>query len=204
MKFILLFFFLGFSFISFSQIKAVTEAGKNVILNEDGTWEWVKEAKKDVVLDISEGRNAVSDRCENYFTVSKRLDRFFSNPKNQIRGSSVCVLENGTPKIKFLWEVYLGDGNRYFGYLKEGAKVDLITTSGEKIELTLSEDVKTDIRETYNVTLFSGTATLSQDQLSAILTNSVKSVEVFWKKNSEIYELKNKDDFKTSFGSIID
>ncbi len=204
MKFVLLYFFLAFPLISFSQINAVTETGKKVVLNEDGTWKWVEEDKSKDVLNLSEGINAESDRRENYFTVSKRLDRYFSNPKNQIRGSSICVVENGTPMIKFIWEVYLGDGNRYFGYLKEGAKVNLITNTGEKIELILNEDVKTDIREKYNVTLFSGTASLSQDQLSVILSNSIKSVEVFWKKNSETYELKNKDDFKESFSSIME
>ncbi len=202
MRYIILCAFLTFSFVSFSQTKAVTEDGKTVLLNDDGTWEW-QSVKTDTTVSVSKSKDVESDRFENYFTESERLDRYFSNPQNKIRGSSTCVIEGGVAKIKFLWEVYLGDGNRYFGYLKEGTKVSLITNKGEKIDLTLNENVNTELKEKFNVTIFTGTCSLNQQQLSKICNTSIKSIEVFWKKKSEVYALKDVNAFKKAFDSII-
>ncbi len=202
MRCIFLSVFFVISLVSYSQIKAVTDDGRAVLLKEDGTWEWQSDVTTDEVS-VVKVKDGESERSENYFAESKRLDRYFSNPKNKIRGSSTCVIEEGVAKIKFIWEVYLGDGNRYFGYLKEGTKVNLLTNSGEVIDLVLNEDVDTQLKEKYNATIFAGTCSLTKQQLSKLCSTPIKSVEVFWKKNSEVYEMEDSNIFKESFNSIL-
>jgi len=206
MKFILLAILAFSPIILFSQIEAKTSEGKDVILYNDGTWEYKKEVKPLVSIeseDLAADKNAKGNTEEIYFSTSTRLDRFFGNPQNKIRGKALCFIENGQPKIEFTWEVYLGDGNRYFGYLKEGTSVDLKLKQNNDINLSLTENILTDIREKYNVTIFKGTANISKEQLALLLQYPVETMSVSWKKNPEEYSLEKPDFFRNEFTSLV-
>ncbi|MCW3807512.1 hypothetical protein [Plebeiibacterium marinum] len=204
-RIILLFFMTFISSSIFAQIEATTSEGKKVVLYENGTWEYVTEAVTTTEIETitSSDLSARGEMQEIYFAVSKRLERFFGSPKNKIRGKSQCQIVNGQAKITFQWETYLGDGNRYFGYLKEGKTLKITLRGGKEIPLTLTENVTTDIRDKYNVTIFSGTALINEDQLSSLLKLPAESVIVDWKKNSEEYKIEDQGFFRTNFTELL-
>ncbi len=192
--------------LSFSQTEAKTSDGKQVILYDDGTWEYKKEITEVVNAssnEISSSLNAKGNLEEIYFATSVRLDRFFGSPQNKIRGKAQCFIENGQPKIEFTWEVYLGDGNRYFGYLKEGTPISFKLKQNNTINLSLDENVQTDVREKYKVTIFRGTSNLSKDQLALLLQYPVETVSVEWKKNAEEYNLENPEFFRKELSLLL-
>ncbi len=192
--------------LSFSQTDAKTSDGKQVILYDDGTWEYKKEVKKIVNVDsknFSEAKSIKGNLEEIYFATSERLDRFFGEPKNRIRGKAQCIIEKGQPKVEFTWEVYLGDGNRYFGYLKEGTPVNLKLKQNNNIQLSLTENVQTDVREKYNATIFRGTANISKEQLAILLQFPVETISVDWKKKSEEYTLEKPEFFRKELTELL-
>jgi len=205
MKYKLLVILSFVSFNMFSQLNAVTDEGKKVVLYNDGTWEYYQKPIIQVVDEKInlEGLNDKSDLQELYFDLSPRLERFFSSPKDKIRMKSQSIVENGLPKIYFQWEVYLGDGYRYYGYLKKEMEVNLNLKNGEKITLSINESLVTDFNERYATTKFAGLSTLSESQLEKVLQENVASVEVFWKKASETYTLTDYSFFKNSFSKLI-
>jgi hypothetical protein len=191
--------------LSYAQLEAVTKDGREVILHENGNWEFKKElvVEADTKIKLDKALTGQSEMEEMYFAVSKRLERFFSGTKNKIRGKSMCIFENGQAKIAFQWETYLEDGNRYFGYLKEGTKVSLKMKNNENIDLILSQAVGTDIREKYKVTIFTGTALLSPEQLHMLLTYPVETTVVNWKKDAEEYPVNDGDFYRHTFHELM-
>lgn len=188
-----------------AQIEAVTKDGREVVLFENGNWEFKKETvvEADTRIELDKSWTGQSKMEEMYFAVSKRLDRFFSGTKNKIRGKSMCVFENGQAKIAFQWETYLEDGHRYFGYLKEGTKVSLKMKNNDSVDLILSQAVETDIREKYNVTIFTGTALVSPEQLHKLLTYPVETTVVHWKKDAEEYPVNDGDFYRHTFQELM-
>ncbi len=195
------------SVISIAQTQeATTTEGKTVILYNDGTWEYKTEATEDVKIEptsISNDVNAEGEMTEIYFSTSDRLDRFFGNPKNKIRGKAKCFIVNGQPKIEFMWETYLGDGNRYFGYLKEGTVVTLKLKDEKQVQLTLDENINTDAREKYHVTIFTGTANITNEQVALLVKYPVESIMVEWKKKPEEYKAENTNYFRSEFVKLL-
>ncbi len=192
--------------LSFSQTEAKTSDGKEVILYDDGTWEFKKEIKEIANVsssEISSTKSAQGNTEEIYFATSVRLDRFFGDPQNKIRGKAKCIIDNGQPKVEFTWEVYLGDGNRYFGYLKEGTPISLKLKQNNTINLSLDENVQTDVREKYKVTIFRGTSILTKDQLALLLQYPVETVSIEWKKNAEEYNLENPEFFRKELSQLL-
>ncbi len=190
----------------FAQTEATTKDGKEVTLYDDGTWEFKKEISETVKVEstsISENMNAESEIKEIYFCESERLDRFFSSPKNKIRGKAKCIIKNGKPQIEFSWETYLGDGNRYFGYLKSGTMVTLKLKGDNNIQLTLTKDLLTEAREKYNVTIFKGTADVTNEQVALLVKYPIETVTVDWKKKPEEYKVDNTDFFRSEFVTLL-
>ncbi len=207
MKIVFIVIALFSSIISIAQTQeATTTEGKTVILYNDGTWEYKTEGNEEVKIEptsISNDVNAEGEMAEIYFSTSDRLNRFFGNPKNKIRGKAKCFIVNGQSKIEFMWETYLGDGNRYFGYLKEGTVVTLKLKDEKQVQLTLGENINTDAREKYHVTIFSGTANVTNEQVALLVKYPVESIMVEWKKKPEEYKAQNTNYFRSEFVKLL-
>ncbi len=207
MKIVFIVIALFSSIISIAQTQeATTTEGKTVILYNDGTWEYKTEGDEEVKIEptsISNNVNAEGEMAEIYFSTSDRLNRFFGNPKNKIRGKAKCFIVNGQSKIEFMWETYLGDGNRYFGYLKEGTVVTLKLKDEKQVQLTLGENINTDAREKYHVTIFSGTANVTNEQVALLVKYPVESIMVEWKKKPEEYKAQNTNYFRSEFVKLL-
>ncbi len=171
MRSVFLAFFALSSLLSYGQTEATTTNGKQVILYNDGTWEYKQEIKQ--IENIGSNNLALDKSIEGnleelYFATSERLDRFFGHPQNKIRGKAQCFIDKGQAKLGFTWEVYLGDGNRYFGYLKEGTPLSLKLKQIDIIPLTLDENIQTDVREKYKVTIFKGNFQFNKRPISSL------------------------------------
>ncbi|TLX75592.1 hypothetical protein E9993_08510 [Labilibacter sediminis] len=203
MRYTLILLALLCSFNVFAQIEATTKEGKQVVLYDDGSWEYVKVDIEVVNADVDNQLTAESEIKELYHAVSPRLKKYFGEQKGKIRGRAKCGVENGQANIHFQWEVFRSDAYRYFGYMKAGVQLTLRTKNNDEIKLVLTENINYNVMEKYNYSLFEGSAQVSPEQLNHLLTFPVTEVEVEWKKKPESYQLNNPAYFKETFSKIL-
>lgn len=204
----LLFAIVGlFAQLASAQVRATTASGNKVLLFDDGTWKYdetkasattpAKEVQKVVVapvlmanVEIDASREIIQPFTEFLYMPSKRLARYFGEEKGKVRCKLSCENVKGVVKINYMWEMTVGDGPRYFGYLKEGTTLDFHLQNGETVQLLVGADSKINAREQYNFTAISGsTQELHKDQLAALMASPVRKLVVDWKKRPETYEL---------------
>lgn len=202
-RFLLFTVVFAFSQLTFAQVRATTESGNKVLLFDNGTWKY---EEKSVTAPITEMMTAVpgvgssievdaskdikTEFKELFVLPSPRLARYFGEQKGQIRCKLSCSNVLGAVKIHYLWEFPVGDGTRYFGYLKAGTKITFYMQDGQKIELKAGEDGTIKAREKYNFTAITGaTLPLTNEQLSALTSQRFRKIEVDWKKKPEVYEV---------------
>ncbi len=211
----------------YAQVRATTESGNKVILFDNGTWKYeekkmtttaepetkvndvpVQDAEQKptpiATLKVDKNKDVESHFEILYFTTSKRLERFFGEENSKTRCKASCSNKNGEVRIHFIWEFPVGDGNRYYGYLKEGSRVTLHLSNGQKLQLALSEKGTWETREEYNFSAFKGqTKQLSHDQLQLLSSLPTVKIEVDWKKNSETYQLDDSSYFVKTLAQVL-
>lgn len=194
---------LAFSQISFAQVRATTESGNKVLLFDNGTWKYEEKAVATITEEvvaplvvetaavaIDTTREITTSFTEFFYMPSQRLVRYFGEQKGRIRCRLSCENSKGVLKVNYMWEIPVGNGIRYFGYLKAGSKLTFYLQNGEKVELVVGDDSDVKARSKYNITAISGTTTaLSQEQIAALIASPVRKLEVDWKKKPEVYEL---------------
>ncbi|WP_143525035.1 hypothetical protein [Labilibacter marinus] len=194
-------------FVLNAQIEATTSEGKAVLLFEDGTWEYVTEDNTQTIdvatVEIAEGVSKESPLGELYYAESKRLVKYFGPVKGKIKGRAKCMIEDGTPKVFFQWELGLLDSYRYYGQMKPGKKVTLKTKSNATIDLVLTEDVDIEFMEKYKFSILKGTAVLSDEQFNLMMSSPVTEMEVEWKKESETYKVDDSYFFSRTFTDLL-
>lgn len=186
-----------------AQIEATTMDGKEVLLYNNGSWEYVVMDTSTVKTSINSELNVESEMEELYYTVSPRLSRYFGEQKGKIRGRARCKVVNGQVQIAFQWEVILADAYRYFGYIKPGKKITLKTKNNDEIIMLLTEDVDYKVVSKYNYSIFKGTCLVSPEQLDRLLRFPVTEMKVDWKKAPESYQLNNPNFFKDTFSTLL-
>jgi hypothetical protein len=195
---------LFFTQLCFAQVRATTESGNRVLLFEDGTWKYEEKtvapvAKETVAAVVPVGLPTVAidstkefetETTELFYLPSPRLVKYFGEERGQIRCKISCSNNNGEIRIHYKWEVPVGDGIRYFGYLKAGTKLTVHMQDGQKIELLVGEDSNIKTMERYNFTAIHGaTKALTNEQLVALTSQPFRKIEVDWKKKPEDYEI---------------
>lgn len=206
LRYILLVAVFAFSQISFAQVRATTESGNKVLLFDNGTWKYeektVATANEQVAVaivaapalvtavEVDATREVTTQLAKVFYTPSQRLARYFGEVKGQVRCKLGCENSKGVIKVNYMWEMAVGDGNRYFGYFKAGSKLIFHLQNGENVELAVGDDSTSKSRESHNFTAISGaTQPLSKAQMAALLASPVRKLEVEWKKKAEVYEL---------------
>jgi hypothetical protein len=193
---------ISFAEISIAQIRATTENGKNVILFDNGTWQYdetkvespaiVTETIIAPAVTVDSTREITTDLEELFYLPSPRLVRYFGDNGGKIRCklSSSNILGNVT--IQFSWEFPVVDGDRYFGSFGEGTALVLTMSNDYKIELTIGgkSDMKRLEKHNYSV-ITNSTFPLSNEQLTVLTEYPIRKIEVDWKKKSEEYQLEN-------------
>lgn len=197
----------GFTQIVYAQVRATTESGNKVILFDNGTWKYeektVTQATQTQVavaaigvpvkvqtLAIDSSRQYETESTEIFYQTSKTLERYFGEEKGRIRGRLSCVNNSGDIQIRYVWEIPVGDGQRYVGQFKAGSKITVHLMDGEKVELQVGEDSKLEPRPKYNFTAISGlTKALTNEQLVALTGQPYRQLEVEWKKKTDLFEV---------------
>lgn len=211
----------------FAQVRATTESGNKVILFDNGTWKYeekkidtpaqeAKPADKSTavvvaatvpsakVVEVDTSREIQTDFGVVYNATSKRLDRFFGEENSKTRCKASCSNQKGDVKVHFLWEFPVGDGNRYYGYLKEGSLITLHFANGQKLELYSADGASWKTQEKYNFSALKGfTQNLNPDQIQILSTQALEKIEVEWKKDAEIYEVDDTNFFIQSLAKVL-
>ena len=207
MRSVLMFAMIALPIFINAQIKATTEGGKEVLLFENGTWEYVTQetvrAIETKAVEIDVNLTKESELGDLYYAESKKLAKFFGPVKGKIKGRAKCMIAEGKPKVFFQWEFSLLDSYRYFGQMKSGRVVVLKTKNNTPIELVLNEDIDTEYMEKYNFSIMRGACTLNDEQFKLLMNSPVSEVEVHWKKGAETYKIDDGYFFSKAFQELL-
>lgn len=201
----LLFILLLFAFtkLSFAQVRATTESGNKVLLFDNGTWQYeekpVSTVEKTVLtsevvsvanIHVDSSRLIATEPKDLFYLPSPRLVRFFGESGGHIRCKLSCSNNLGVVKVHFRWEFPVSDGNRYFGWFKEGSKVTLTMDDGQTVELVMGDESSLKILEKKNYsTVSNASQPLTKTQLAALCAQPFRKMEVGWKKKPEEYDI---------------
>ncbi|MGQ1785137.1 MULTISPECIES: hypothetical protein [unclassified Saccharicrinis] len=207
MRNILIFVLVALPMLATAQIEATTKAGKAVLLFENGTWEYAGQETPQTIefmaVEIEEGLTKESPLSELYYSESKRLVKYFGPVKGKIKGRAKCLFVEGQPKIYFQWELGLLDSYRYFGHMKAGKKVTLITKNNTSIDLILNEDIDMEFVKKYKFSILKGACKLTDEQFKLILNSPISEMKVEWKKEPETYKVNDGYYFSKTFQELL-
>lgn len=201
LRLILLALSIAFVNLSFAQIRATTERGNKVLLYDNGTWKYeekvAKAAEPEVVtatiatgIVVDSARTYQSEPEDLFYLPSPRLVKYFGEARGRIRCKLSCSNNQGSIKLDFMWEFPVVDGNRYFGWLKEGSRVTFTMEDGQEVDVLMGNDGDLKRLEKQNYSVLSNSSIpLTQAQLIALTAQPFRKMEVGWKKNPEEYEI---------------
>lgn len=210
-----------FTQLSFAQVRATTESGNKVILFDNGTWKYeektiTQDSQTETALavisapvnaesiKIDSSRQYETESTEIFNQTSKTLERYFGEEKGKIRGRLSCVNNTGDIQVRYVWEIPVGDGQRYVGQFKAGSKITVHLMDGEKVEMQVGEDSKVEPRPKYNFTAISGlTKALTNEQLVALTGQPFRKLEVEWKKKIDLFEVEPSNYFIENLPAVF-
>lgn len=231
-RILILIFLLSLNF-AYSQEKAITQSGKSVILYEDGTWEYERKFDENKNtsnsdLDISKNeqisivnpekeQNLVTKSIKKQFFynpgfsenkiflqgTSKRLDRFFRDPLNQME----CVVrfesKDNQILLHFHWRFMNPEISRYLGHVKLQNPLILNLLNNTEIYLFTDEDFQAKENEMYDVSSFNYSIKLDETQIENLIDSPIKKVEMTWSKRNEDYEIMDNLLFQKELAKLI-
>jgi hypothetical protein len=207
--------------LSFAQVRATTESGNKVILFDNGTWQYeektiTQDSQPETVvavisapvevekIKIDSSRQYETESTEIFYETSKTLERYFGEEKGRIRGRFSCVNNSGDIQVRYVWEIPVGDGQRYVGQFKAGSKITVHLMNGEKVELQVGEDSIVEPRPKYNFTAISGlTKALTNKQMLALTKQPFRKLEVEWKKKIDLFEVEPSNYFIENLPAVF-
>lgn len=181
----------------FAQTNATTDAGKKVVLYDNGTWIFADtinynhevEAAIGSVYELASDVNGESEMAELFYDISPKLEKYFGPIKGKAKASSKIVAVSGKVKVHFQFEFTVPDANRYYGRLASGTVVNLYNKKDELIELSLTDDIQFEVLEKYNFSYYKASAWLTPEQAQNLVETPIEYLEVFWKKGTEKYKV---------------
>lgn len=186
---------------SIAQIRATTESGNKVLLFDDGTWKYdeqsVNTEEKAVItagglvtIKIDSSKEVSTKPSEIFYGPSPRLVKFFGKSGGNIRCKVGSSNNFGTIKLHFTWEFPITDGNRYFGWFKEGTKVTFTMVNDEKVELFYGNENSFERFEKFNYSVsYNISEPLTKGHLAILSSHPIDKMELSWKNRSEEYDL---------------
>lgn len=200
---------IAFANLSFAQVRATTESGNKVLLFDNGTWKYeeksVNTAEESAsttevapvasvaaiaTVEIDSSKSFATDSQNLFYQPSPRLVRYFGESGGNVRGKLSCSNSLGSVKIHFMFEFRVSDGDRYFGWLKEGSIVTFTMDDGQKLEVVLGDesDVKRFEKTNYSM-IANASIPLTNSQLATLSGQPFSEIEVGWKKKPEAYDV---------------
>jgi len=187
-----------------AQIKATTDDGRLVLLYKNGTWVYSDTTKtKADTLIIAADKEIKTEPIQLYFEESRQLSRYFADQKSKIRCKGVFVIAQSKVSLQLQWEIPVSAGYKYFGRLYEGQVITFIDANNTRIDIQLNNQVEFVPSEKYEFSVLKGTAVLSSQQVHALLSNPISSMEVNWKKGAEAYSLSDSEFFTKNLKPLL-
>ncbi len=203
--------------LAFAQISATTETGSKVLLFEDGTWKYVEKDGDKVSQSISGTVDKIKSKVavdstrefetpaeELIYMPSPRLARYFGEAKSNVRCKLSCSNNRGNVRVHYQWDIPNGEAHRYFGYFKAESKITIHLLTGQIVELLVGDDSQVKAVGKYNFTTISGASqALTAEQIVALTSQPMIKIEVEWKKNPELYDVKNTNYFTNTLPLVF-
>ena len=183
-------------------VKAITQHGKTVLLFENGTWKYEKDAQAGTPttepvaratgrINIDNTKEATSEKLELFNAISKKLSRFFGEEKGRVHCSATATNNKGEINLNFEFMIPLGDANRYFGYTTLDRKVSLLLSDGTTLNRVFSKNNEEKFIEKWNVSYYKASIVISKDDVVKLLRNNTLRMTMDWKKEKEEYIFDN-------------
>ena len=196
-------FILALTRLSFAQVRATTESGNKVLLFENGTWQYEEKLVNTVeksaltagvvavaTIDVDSSKIFATELKDLFYLPSPRLVRYFGESGGHIRCKLSCSNSLGIVKVHFRWEFPVSDGDRYFGWFKEGSKVTFTMDDGQKVALVMGDESSLKRFEKTNYSKVSNASQpLNKTQIAALCAQPFRKMEVGWKKKPEEYDI---------------
>lgn len=211
-----------------AQIRATTASGNKVLLFPNGTWKYdegqltkdtlpnpnpqpqqASVAPASAATQASWSMKIDSSRVDSTLKVqiidvsSPRLARFFGEEKGWMRCSAECVNEKGVISIRLEWAAAVGDANRYFGFMKDVKGVTFELANGQELKFQYNPGFQDHFFNNYNISYYSGSLTLTKNDIGALLSSPVENIKMDWKKAPEEYEVKNRQYFMNNLPKVL-
>lgn len=210
-----------------AQIRATTASGNKVLLYPNGTWKYdegqvvndslpgpTAQSPASVVpvatpapaswamkIDSSRVDSTLKEQIIN--VASPQLARFFGQDKGRMRCSAGCINDKGVISIRLEWAAAVGDANRYFGYMKDVKGVSFQLANGQELKFQYNPDFKEHFFNDYNISYYSGSITLTKNDIGSLLSSPVVRIDVDWKKAPEEYEVQVTQYFMNNLPKVL-
>jgi len=194
-------FILPVAALSLAQVRATTESGNKVLLFDNGTWQYEEKAVNTAeesaaitelievaTIDVDSTKVFATEPEELFYLPSPRLVKYFGDKGGNIRCKLNCSNNLGIVKVHVRWEFPVSDGERYFGWFKEGSKMTFTMDDGQMIELFMGDESDVKRYESTNYSMISNASQpLTKMQIAVLCGQPIRKIEVGWKKNPEEY-----------------
>ena len=174
--------FLFFAFNnSFAQTKATTEDGRKIILNEDGTWEFVEESFKDDNLSMENPESCnnwietTKDKVTGDQQVTAKSKIIISSDGGQTGFGILAFLDNNNFPILSIQAV--GAGN----CIDESTKINILYRDGTRSEIYSNNDFNCDAR----ASLYFGGVFGKSKELRNLSSKEIETMRV-WTNDSYV------------------
>jgi hypothetical protein len=211
-----------------AQIRATTAAGNKVLLYPNGTWKYDEgqttidtlpnanpqaqqaavapapaAARESWSMKIDSNRVDSTLKVQIIDVASPRLAHFFGEDKGRMRCSAECVNEKGVISIRLEWAAAVGDANRYFGFMKDVKKVTLKLANGQELKFQYNPGYQEHFFNKYNISYYSGSITLSRNDIGALISSPVVRIDMDWKKTPEEYPVNDTEYFMNNLPKVL-
>lgn len=194
-----------------AQQEAVTRDGKVVLLNDNGTWEYLKKPNPTISQESiapttnSEPIDIKDIQLEEKTFLegpSAKLKKYFKN-KNRIRCNFSLEGKAGKALLAMKWRVQTPEGFSYFGFIKKGKSLDLHLQNGQTISLVFSNEAEPKEYPKYGFSSYQTSLELTTKQIHQLKNSVVVKAIMNWSRRSEEYKIQNPAYFITELPGLI-
>ena len=174
------FLFLAFNN-SFAQTKATTQDGREVILNEDGTWEFVEESSEEEILSMEN-----PESCTNWIETEE--DKVTGDQQTVAKNTLIISSDGGKTGFGIL--AFKGNNNSPIlsiqavgagNCIDESAKINILYRDGTRSEIFSDNDFNCDAR----ATLYFGGVFGKSKELRDLSSKEIETMRV-WTNDSYV------------------
>ncbi|PKQ60537.1 hypothetical protein BZG02_18915 [Labilibaculum filiforme] len=195
-----------------AQLKLKTPEGKVVLLFDNGTWKYEETAKVEktnvpikLVAETEKPITLIDAELELQTVikgVSAKLSKF-SKTNNEVKADFQIISKEGKVFLKTNWKLMDAEGFRFFGYITKKSKMLFALSNGERIELQYEGDAAPKEYPKYKFTTFTAELELNEAQIRKLQNAYLETVEMYWSRRTESYEIFNPDYFVKELPKIM-